>query len=74
MRKAQATAKVGAKHKKEAKESERQMHRMRKELIELKDANRQLNNRCQDLQSNAQRMSNAPRVQSAHPSSQQNPQ
>ena len=53
MKKAQASAKVGAKHKKEAKESERMMHKMRKELIEMKDANRQLNNRVQELQSNA---------------------
>lgn len=40
MRKAQAQVKAIGKSKKETKESDREMHKMRKELIEVKDQNK----------------------------------
>ena len=46
------------------------MHRMRKEMIELKDANRLLSSKVNDMVSSAVRP--APRVQSAHASNQPN--
>lgn len=49
MKKAQAQVKAIGKSKKDIKESEREMHKMRKELIELKDMNKLLNAKIQEL-------------------------
>jgi hypothetical protein len=42
MKKAQTSSKAANKYKRENKENERQMHRMRKEITELKDSNKSL--------------------------------
>jgi hypothetical protein len=42
MKKAQTSSKAGNKYKRENKENERIMHRMRKEITELKDSNKLL--------------------------------
>ena len=40
MRKAQATAKAGNKTKSSLRESEREIHKMRKDLLEMRDQNK----------------------------------
>ena len=47
--KAKAATKGASRARKEGKENEKQMHRMRKELIEVKDQNRQLQAKLVDL-------------------------
>jgi predicted nucleic acid-binding Zn-ribbon protein len=68
MKKAQSASKFAKTYKRENKENERTMHRMRKEINDLKDQNKLLNNRVTELNSQS-RPAHVPRVQSAHTSS-----
>jgi cell division protein FtsB len=49
MRKAQTSAKSGNKSKAALREAEREVHKMRKDLLEMRDQNKQLQMRIQDL-------------------------
>ena len=51
MKKAQATSKVNNRFKKDVKEKEREAHKMRKDLIDLKAQNEDLSNAVKDLKS-----------------------
>lgn len=49
MRKAQSSVKTTNKSKAALRESEREIHKMRKDMLELRDQNKQLNARVQEL-------------------------
>ncbi len=51
MKKAQAASKVNNRAKKDVKEKEREAHKMRKDLIDLKAQNEELSNAVKDLKS-----------------------
>jgi len=65
MKRAQSASKFAKTYKRENKENERVMHRMRKEITELKDQNKLLGNRVTELSSQS-RPAPVPRLQSAH--------
>ena len=53
MKKAQASSKVNVKYKREVKDKERDMHKMRKEIIDLKHKNAGLGTQLQDEKNKA---------------------
>ena len=53
MKKAQASSKANIKFKKEVKDKERDMHKMRKEIIDLKHRNAGLGTQLQDEKNKA---------------------
>jgi ABC-type Fe3+-hydroxamate transport system substrate-binding protein len=81
MKKAQANAKGASKNKASLRDAERETHKMRKELLEAREINKQLQQRVQELREQVQRASNRPAVshqlkensQSSHPNT-NNPQ
>ena len=48
MKKAQASSKVNVKYKKEVKDKDRDLHKMRKEIIDIKHRNAGLTTQLQD--------------------------
>lgn len=73
MKKAQAATKNNAKQRRDIKEKDRAAHKMRKEIIELKQQNQTLNQMVKDLQASQVivRQTVQPRVQSASVNNQQ---
>ena len=49
MKKAQASSKANGKYKREAKDRDRDMHKMRKEIIDLKHSNAGLGTQLKDV-------------------------
>ena len=52
MKKAQASSKANVKFKREAKDKERDIHKMRKEIIDLKHQNAGLGTQLKDIKNN----------------------
>lgn len=67
LKKAQATSKANLRFKRDVKEKEREAHKMRKDLIDLKHQNQSLNALLKDLKSSqsAQKAPPQPRTHSA---------
>ena len=71
MRKAQSQVKAIGKSKKDVKDNEREMHKMRKDLLEAREQIKQLTAKIQELKEGSANQRQAPsRVQSAYPSGQ----
>ena len=70
MKKAQASSKTNLRFKKDVRDKEREAHKMRKDIIDLKAQNDDLSSQVRDFkqkQANQLRNSNPPRLQSAKP-------